>query len=65
VNAVTQIPQEAALDWREREESLAPSTVLNACRAWMWLETGEWSSKGEAAAWLRERVRERIEEERP
>jgi predicted nucleotidyltransferase len=55
---------ERALDWQEREEPLGRSSVLNACRAWMWLETGEWSSKPGAAAWLRERVHERIEEER-
>lgn len=53
-----------ALDWQEREEPLGRSSVLNACRAWMWLESGEWGSKSEAAAWLRGRVRERIEEER-
>jgi predicted nucleotidyltransferase len=55
---------EQALDWQEREEPLGRSSVLNACRAWMWLETGEWTSKSEAAAWLRENVRERIEEAR-
>lgn len=53
-----------ALDWQEREEPLGRSSVLNACRAWMWLETGEWASKPEAAAWLREKVRKRIEEGR-
>jgi predicted nucleotidyltransferase len=53
-----------ALDWQEREEPIGRSSVLNACRAWMWLERGEWGSKPEAAAWLRGRVRERIEEER-
>jgi predicted nucleotidyltransferase len=55
---------EEALDWQEREEPVGRSSVLNACRAWMWLETGDWWSKLEAAAWLRGRVRERIEEER-
>jgi len=53
-----------ALDWQEREEPIGRSSVLNACRAWMWLESGDWGSKPEAAAWLRGRVRERIEEER-
>jgi predicted nucleotidyltransferase len=53
-----------ALDWQEREEPIGRSSVLNACRAWMWLERGEWGSKPEAAAWLRGRIRERIEEER-
>jgi predicted nucleotidyltransferase len=55
---------EQALDWQESQEPLGRSSVLNACRAWMWLETGEWGSKSEAAAWLREKVRERIEEGR-
>jgi predicted nucleotidyltransferase len=55
---------EEALDWHERQEPIGRSSVLNACRAWMWLETGEWGSKPEAAAWLRGRVREQIEEER-
>jgi predicted nucleotidyltransferase len=53
-----------ALDWQEREEPIGRSSVLNTCRAWMWLESGDWGSKPEAAAWLRGRVRERIEEER-
>jgi predicted nucleotidyltransferase len=53
-----------ALDWQRREEPLGRSSVLNACRAWMWLETGEWRSKSEAAEWLRRRVHDRIEEER-
>lgn len=55
---------EEALDWQEREEPIGRSSVLNACRAWMRLERGDWGSKPEAAAWLRGRVRERIEEVR-
>jgi predicted nucleotidyltransferase len=55
---------EDALEWQEREEPLGRSSVLNACRAWMWLERRQWGSKPEAAAWLRGRVRERIEKER-
>jgi predicted nucleotidyltransferase len=55
---------EEALDWQRREEPLGRSSVLNACRAWMWLDTGEWASKSQAADWLRGRVRDRIEEER-
>jgi aminoglycoside adenylyltransferase-like protein len=55
---------EAAHDWQEREEPLGRSSVLNACRAWTWLETGEWTSKSQAAGWLRGQVRERIEEAR-
>jgi predicted nucleotidyltransferase len=55
---------EAALDWQEREEPLGRSSVLNAIRAWVWLETGGWASKPEAARRLREKVRDRIEEGR-
>ena len=51
---------ELSLEWYERHEPSAPNSVLNACRAWMWLETGEWASKQEAAAWLRRRVREAL-----
>jgi predicted nucleotidyltransferase len=55
---------EAALEWQECEDPLGRSSVLNACRGWMWLETGAWASKPEAARWLRERVRTGIEEAR-
>jgi hypothetical protein len=40
------------------------NAVDHIARAWMWLERDAWASKPEAAAWLRGRVRERIEEER-
>lgn len=56
VDALTQ-----ALEWQEREEPTGRSSVLNTCRAWAWLETGEWLPKPAAAAWLRERVRHGIE----
>ncbi|MBD0329183.1 MAG: DUF4111 domain-containing protein [Thermoleophilia bacterium] len=49
------------LDWQDEHEPTSRSSLLNACRSWAWLETGRWLSKPEAAAWLRERVRERIE----
>ena len=52
-----------ALDWQEENDPIGRSSVLNACRAWMWLETGDWRSKPEAAAWLRGRVRARLAEE--
>jgi predicted nucleotidyltransferase len=55
---------ELSLDWQERHEPLARNSALNAVRAWMWVETGEWASKPQAADWLRARVRERIEEAR-
>lgn len=51
---------EAALDWQEREEPATRGSVLNACRAWAFLETGLWLSKPAAAAWLRDRVRAAI-----
>jgi Nucleotidyltransferase domain len=46
------------------DESLETVGALNMARAWAWLETDEWISKPAAEAWLRGRVRERIEEER-
>jgi predicted nucleotidyltransferase len=55
---------EQALDWQEREEPLGRSSVLNAVRAWHWVESGRWASKHDAAAWLRERVRAAIREAR-
>jgi predicted nucleotidyltransferase len=55
---------ETALDWQERDDPLGRSSVLNACRIWVWLETGEVVTKEEAAAWLRGRVREQLEESR-
>jgi predicted nucleotidyltransferase len=65
------VPREAvlgalaqALDWQEREEPTSRSSVLNAVRAWAWLQTGEWLGKPAAAAWLRDRVRAALEEER-
>jgi Domain of unknown function (DUF4111) len=53
-----------ALDWQEQEDPLGRSSVLNACRAWCWLETGRWVAKQEAAQWLRDRVRDAIEAQR-
>jgi predicted nucleotidyltransferase len=52
---------ETALDWQERHDPLGRSSVLNACRIWMWLETWEVVTKQEAAAWLRGRVRQKLE----
>jgi predicted nucleotidyltransferase len=48
---------EQSLDWQERFDPLGRSALLNACRAWKWLEEGNWSSKPEAADWLRGKVR--------
>jgi predicted nucleotidyltransferase len=55
---------EQALDWQEREDPLGRSSVLNTVHGWMWVETGEWATKLEAAAWLRDRARARIVVER-
>jgi hypothetical protein len=33
-------------------------------RAWAWLETGEWTSKPAAEAWLRDRIRAEMESAR-
>jgi Aminoglycoside adenylyltransferase, C-terminal domain len=44
----------AVLDWQERAEPVAANSVLNACRAWRWAATGEWTSKTEAAEWARD-----------
>jgi predicted nucleotidyltransferase len=53
-----------AVDWQEREDPVGRSSVLNSCRSWMWLETGRWATKPDAARWLRQRVRDRIAEAR-
>ena len=55
---------EQAVDWQERDDPVGRSSVLNACRAWMWLETGRWGTKADAARWLRQRVRVAIAEAR-
>ncbi|MBD0348868.1 MAG: DUF4111 domain-containing protein [Thermoleophilia bacterium] len=54
----------ASLRWHEGNEPASRNTLLNAARTWRYLETGEWSSKPEAALWLLARVRRRIEEAR-
>jgi hypothetical protein len=53
-----------SLDWQERFDPLGRSALLNACRAWRWLDEGDWISKPEAAAWLRSRVRTALEDVR-
>jgi hypothetical protein len=40
-----------AAAWHDAHDTAAPNRVLNACRAWRWLETRRWSSKTEAAEW--------------
>jgi hypothetical protein len=56
------VPRDALLE--ALDQSLEIIGALNMARAWAWLETSEWISKPAAEAWLRGRVRERIEEER-
>jgi hypothetical protein len=53
-----------SLDWHESEQPLDANAVLNACRAWKWVEGGEWASKPEAAAWLHGKVRAALEQGR-
>jgi len=45
--------REALAWWRDHDASGA---ILAACRAWAWLEQGQWLSKGGAAAWAAERL---------
>jgi hypothetical protein len=37
--------------WHAANDAASPNRVLNACRAWAWLEERRWPSKTEAAAW--------------
>ena len=60
-SAVLQALRES-LDWHESEEPGEANAVLNACRAWKWLEDGDWTSKPDAAAWLRQKVRTALAE---
>lgn len=41
----------ASAAWHAAHDTAAPNRVLNACRAWRWLDTGRWTSKTDAAAW--------------
>lgn len=47
----------ASLAWHAAnpDEAEPENTVLNACRAWVFLVDGQWASKDEAAAWALER----------
>lgn len=47
----------ASLAWHAANPETAEpeNTVLNACRAWLFLVEGQWASKDEAAAWALER----------
>jgi hypothetical protein len=37
--------------WHAAHDRAAPNRVLNACRAWCWVETSSWRSKAAAARW--------------
>ncbi len=37
--------------WHAVHDRVAPNRVLNACRAWCWVETCSWRSKTAAASW--------------
>lgn len=41
----------ASAEWHGVHDADAPNRVLNACRAWRWLETGRWASKTQAGEW--------------
>ena len=41
----------ASMAWHAANDAASPNRVLNACRAWAWLEERRWRSKTEAAAW--------------
>ncbi len=45
----------ASLDWFAADAPGSPDTLLNALRSWRWAETGEWSTKAEAAEWALQR----------
>lgn len=46
-----------ALAWQQDNDSTGAQIVLAACRAWAWAVAGRWLSKGEAAAWAYERLK--------
>ncbi|HEX2026408.1 MAG TPA: aminoglycoside adenylyltransferase domain-containing protein [Nitriliruptorales bacterium] len=43
-----------SLDWHEETAPTEPSTVLNACRGWMFLAGHGWASKTDAGRWAKE-----------
>jgi hypothetical protein len=46
----------ASLRWHRSNDREGIQSVLNACRAWRWVEEGTWSPKPAAAAWARARA---------
>jgi hypothetical protein len=58
-----EIPQDRVLrallgsaEWHLRNDPQGVQNVLNACRAWRWVEQASWSPKPEAARWARDRT---------
>ena len=51
----------ASLRWHDQHHPHSTQSALSAIRAWRWLETGQWVSKPDAAAWLIGRVRRAVE----
>lgn len=47
---------EQSLGWHDEHDAGRPNQALNACRAWLFAETGRWASKTTAAHWARERL---------
>jgi hypothetical protein len=45
-----------SFDWHLAHDEDGVQTVLNACRAWRWLDEGVWCSKRAAGSWARERL---------
>ncbi|RAH69077.1 streptomycin 3''-adenylyltransferase [Aspergillus aculeatinus CBS 121060] len=40
-----------SLDWHHENELSSPNSILNACRGWQFIVTGEFSSKSDGAKW--------------
>jgi hypothetical protein len=47
-----------SLAWHAAHESMPHQTVLNACRAWRYVQEGVWSSKDDAAGWALPRAKD-------
>ena len=45
-----------SIQWHRSNDREGIQSVLNACRAWRWVEEGTWSPKPAAAAWARARA---------
>ncbi|MGH2681637.1 MAG: aminoglycoside adenylyltransferase domain-containing protein [Actinomycetota bacterium] len=47
-----------SLRWHRANDLDGVQSILNACRAWCWLEDGRWSPKPAAAGWARARAKD-------